>query len=154
MKKFAKGNVWSGSFRIDMINTTQWQKTGSRFWRKWSYQTGQPNALSGKALKISFHHCVSQWLEYKVRSAEMLWQQERSKSTGNIRLEQTFLFWFENEGAQLFLIWVIFWILILKLSWVFHGKIEVSLENYSWLPNSAQLARSAQTVENSHKPKY
>jgi hypothetical protein len=65
-------------------------------------------------------------------------------------LEQTFLFWFENEGAQLFLIWVIFWILILKLSWVFRGKIDVSLENNSWLPNSAQPARSAQTVENSH----
>ena len=59
-------------------------------------------------------------------------------------------FAFENEGAQLFLIWVIFWILILKLSWVFRGKIDVSLENNSWLPNSAQPARSAQTVENSH----
>ena len=65
-------------------------------------------------------------------------------------LEQTFLFWFENKGAQLFLISFIFWILILKLSWVFHGKIDVSLEYNSWLPNSAQLVQSAQTVENSY----
>ena len=62
-------------------------------------------------------------------------------------LEPTFLFWFENEGAKLFLIWVIFWISIWKLSWVFRGKIDVSLENSFWLPKPA---RSAQTVENSH----
>ena len=52
--------------------------------------------------------------------------------------------------AQLFLIWVIFWISIWKLSWVFRGKIDVSMENIFWLPKSAQSARSAQTEENSH----
>ena len=70
-----------------------------------------------------------------------------SRNLFNHWLKQTFLFWFENKGAQLFLIWVIFWILILKLSWVFREKIDVSLENNFWLPNSAQ---PAQTDENSH----
>ena len=60
-------------------------------------------------------------------------------------LESTFLFWFENKGAKLFLIWVISWISIWKLSWVFRGKIDVILENDFWLPKPA---RSAQTVEN------
>ena len=45
------------------------------------------------------------------------------------------------------MIWVIFWISIWKLSWVFRGKIDVSLENDFWLPKPA---RSAQTVKNSH----
>ena len=62
----------------------------------------------------------------------------------------TLLFLLKNKGAQLFLIWVIFWISIWKLSWVFRGKIDVSMENIFWLPKSAQLARSAQTEENSH----
>ena len=38
-------------------------------------------------------------------------------------------FWFENKGAQLFLIRVLFWILISKLSYVLRGEIVVSLEN-------------------------
>mgnify|MGYP006864273743 CR=1 FL=1 len=42
-------------------------------------------------------------------------------------------FWFENKGAQLFLIRVLFWILILKLSCVLRGEIDVSLENNFWL---------------------
>ena len=58
-----------------------------------------------------------------------------------------YFFLFENKGAQLFLIRVIFWILILKMSCVLRGKIVVSLENKFWLPKSDQ---SAQTVENSH----
>ena len=48
-------------------------------------------------------------------------------------LEPTFLFWVENEGAQHFQIWVIFWILICKLSWVLRGEIDVSLKNNFWL---------------------
>ena len=38
-------------------------------------------------------------------------------------------FWFENKGAQLFLINVLFRILILKLSYVLRGEIVVSMEN-------------------------
>ena len=71
----------------------------------------------------------------------------KSISFFNHWLEPTFLLWFKTEGAQLFPIWVTFWILIWKLSWVLRGKIDVSLENAFWLPKSA---RSAQTVENSH----
>ena len=59
----------------------------------------------------------------------------------------TLLFLFKNKGAQLFLIWVIFWISIWKLSWVFRGIIDVRLENDFWLPKSS---RSAQIVENSY----
>ena len=61
--------------------------------------------------------------------------------------EPTSFFGFENQWAQHFLIWVIFWISIWKLSWVLKGKINVSLENDFWLPKPA---RSAQIVENSH----
>ena len=57
-------------------------------------------------------------------------------------------FWVWKWGSPIFF-WflVIFWILIGKLSWVFHGKIDISLEYNFWLPKSA---RSAQTDENSH----
>ena len=72
----------------------------------------------------------------------------KSMSFFNHWLEPTFLFWFENEEAKLFLIWVIFWISICKLSWAFRGKIDVSFENDFWLPKPA---RSAQTVENSQR---
>ena len=56
------------------------------------------------------------------------------------------LFWFENEGDQLCLIWVIFWTLIWKLSYVLRGEIVVSLENNFWLPKPAW---STQIVETS-----
>ena len=65
----------------------------------------------------------------------------------NYWIKPTFLFWFKSEEAQIFLIWVHFWILIWKLSRVFRGKTDVSFENYFWLPKSAQ---SAQAVENLH----
>ena len=48
-------------------------------------------------------------------------------------------FWFENKGAQLFLIRVLFWILILKLSCVLRGEIVVSLENDFWLTEYFEL---------------
>ena len=48
-------------------------------------------------------------------------------------LKLTFLFWFEYKEAQDFLILVTFWILILKLSYVLRGEIDVSLENNFWL---------------------
>ena len=60
-------------------------------------------------------------------------------------LDPTFLFWFENEGAQLFLIWVIFWISIWKLSWVFRGETDVSLEKISDCPNQPDLPRQLKT---------
>ena len=64
-----------------------------------------------------------------------------------IDCNQQSFFWFENEGDQLFLIWVIFWKLIWKLANVLQGEIVVSMENNFWLPKSA---RSVQTVDNSH----
>ena len=56
-------------------------------------------------------------------------------------LEPILLFWFKNKGAQLFLIWVVFWILIWKLSHVLHGKIDVSCEKNSDYPNQPILPR-------------
>ena len=56
-----------------------------------------------------------------------------------------FLVW--KRHLDPFLIWVIFWISIQKLSWVLRGKIVVNLENNFWLLNSA---RSFQTVKITH----
>ena len=50
-------------------------------------------------------------------------------------LEQTFLFGLKTREPNFFWFESFFWIFISKLSWVFHGKIDVSLENNSWLPD-------------------
>ena len=56
-------------------------------------------------------------------------------------LEPTFLFWFENKGVQLFLIWVIFWILIWKLMpeqiWTF---LSVYLAKNMWAMYSKKIS--------------
>ena len=65
-------------------------------------------------------------------------------------LEPTFLFWFENKGDQLFLIWFIFLILIKKSLSGLCWWAVVTLKNKFWLPKSAQFAMSAQMDENSH----
>ena len=59
----------------------------------------------------------------------------------------TLLFLLKNKGAQLFLIWVIFWISIWKLLWVFRGKIDVSLGNDFWLPKQPNLPRQLKTLQ-------
>ena len=46
----------------------------------------------------------------------------------NYLLKPTLLFWFKNKEAQFCLVWVLFGISIHKLSWVFRGKIDASLE--------------------------
>ena len=64
--------------------------------------------------------------------------------------EPTSFFGFENQWAQHFLIWVIFWISIWKLSCVLRGEIDVSLENNFWLieyfellfPNIAKMMKN------------
>ena len=51
----------------------------------------------------------------------------------------------ENKKAQLFLIWVIFWISIWKLSYVLHGKIVVVWKMISDCPNQPNLPRELKT---------
>ena len=63
----------------------------------------------------------------------------------NYLLKPTLLFWFKNKEAQFCLVWVLFGISIHKLSWVFRGKIDASLEINFWLPKSACLPRQLKT---------
>ena len=51
----------------------------------------------------------------------------------------------ENKKAQLFLIWVIFWISIWKLSYVLRGKIVVVWKMISDCPNQPNLPRELKT---------
>ena len=71
----------------------------------------------------------SYWLK-----VHFLWFQ--SMSFFHYCLTPIFFFWFENKGAQHFLIRVLVWILILKLSCVLHA---VSLENDFWLTEYFEL---------------